>query len=146
MSEHNGSTGFPPRTMARHVGGFAHDLVSLTELQAELLKADTQECFQRMTTPLVLLGMAIIGSIGCVPVALTAFAYGLVAAAGLSTWLAFLIAATTGLILAGLAAAIGWRLLVKSPSVFERSKDEFNSNLCWVKRVLTTSGERPRST
>lgn len=146
MSEHNGSTGFPPRMMARNVGGFASDLLSLTELQAELLKADTQECLQRMTTPLVLLLMAVIGSLGCVPVALTAFALGLVAAAGLSTWLAFLIAAATGLILAGLAAAIGWRLLVKSPAVFERSKDEFNSNFCWVKQVLTTSSERSGST
>ncbi|MEO8495753.1 MAG: phage holin family protein [Planctomycetota bacterium] len=124
--------------MARNVGGFAHDLLALSELQAELLKADTKECVERLIMPIVLLAGAAVLAIGCVPVALAALAFGLVTA-GLSNWLAFLLAAAAGVGLATLVGFVGWRKLCKSPVVFERSKDEFSSNFRWVKRVLTNT-------
>lgn len=137
MSERNGSKEFPPRTVARSIGGFAHDLLTLSELQAELLKTDTQDCLKRLVVPAATVLFAMVLLLGCVPIALTALALGLVEA-GLSYWLAFLLSAGIGLAVGLAIGFIGWKLLTRTPVVFERSKVEFSSNFTWVKSVLST--------
>ena len=110
MSEHNGSTHFPPRTVARNVGQFAHDVVSLAELQAELLKVDAEDYLKRTAKPLIAL--------------------------------AFLIATVTGLIIASLSGIAGWLWMGKSFNAFRRSKQEFRSNLTWIKLALKGTAEK----
>ena len=145
MSERNGTSGFPPQTVARNIGDFAHDVLILGELQMELFKVDTNDCLARLVKPVGLLAAAAICSLGCVPIALMTVAFGL-AAAGLSTWLAFLLATACGLLFAAILGVIGWRLLRQSPVDFTRSKNEFASNFQWVKQVVTThQSGRPTS-
>ncbi len=137
MSERNGSSGFPPQTVARNIGDFAHDVLTLGELQMELLKVDTSDCLARLIKPVILLAVAVVCSLGCVPVALMTLAYVFVAA-GLSMWQAFLCATICGLAIAAMTGWIGWRSLIRSPIDFTRSKNEFASNFQWVKQVVTT--------
>ncbi|QDT50447.1 phage holin family protein [Symmachiella dynata] len=141
MSEHNGSTHFPPRTVARNVGQFAHDVVSLAELQAELLKVDAEDYLKRTAKPLIALAITLVVALGCVPMALATLALGLVQA-GLQTWLAFLIATVTGLIIASLSGIAGWLWMGKSFNAFRRSKQEFRSNLTWIKLALKGTAEK----
>ncbi|MCA9144494.1 MAG: phage holin family protein [Planctomycetaceae bacterium] len=136
MSERNGSKEFPPRTVARSIGGFVYDLLTLSELQAELLKTDTHDCLKRLIAPVVALLSALVLLLGCVPIALTALALGLVEA-GLSYWLGFLLSAAIGLAGGSAIGFTGWKLLTRTPVVFERSKVEFSSNFAWVKQVLS---------
>lgn len=135
MSESNGSTKFPPQAVARNVGEFAHDVVTLAELQAELLKVDAQDYVKRLRTPVILFGAAAVVGFACIPIALTALAWGL-SAAGLATWLAFLISTVIGLATAAVLATLGWRQLNNSPSMFERSKEELSRNMDWLKHAF----------
>ncbi|HRX80116.1 MAG TPA: phage holin family protein, partial [Pirellulaceae bacterium] len=79
---------------------------------------------------------ALVLLLGCVPIALTALALGLVEA-GLSYWLGFLLSAAIGLAGGSAIGFTGWKLLTRTPVVFERSKVEFSSNFAWVKQVLS---------
>ncbi|TWU14511.1 hypothetical protein CA54_33780 [Symmachiella macrocystis] len=141
MSEKNGSTHFPPRSVARNVGQFAHDVVSLAELQTELLKVDAEDYLKRAAKPLIAWTVTVVVALGCVPVALATLALGLVQA-GLQTWLAFLIATVTGLIIASVSGIVGWLWMSKSFDAFRRSRQEFRSNLTWIKVALKGTAEK----
>lgn len=141
MSEKNGATHFPPRTVARNVGQFAHDVVSLAELQTELLKVDAEDYLKRTAKPLIALAITVVVALGCVPMALATLALGLVQA-GLQTWLAFLIATATGLIIASVSGIAGWLWINKSFDAFRRSRQEFRSNLTWIKLALKGTTEK----
>jgi len=138
MSEHNGSTGFPPQAVARNVSEFARNVITLAELQSELLKVDAQESLKKLIAPVVLLVTTVVIILGCVPVLLTALALGL-AEAGLADWLAFLVAAGIGLALAAMTGLVGWQRLRKLPAILGRSKQEFSCNVAWVKEALTNT-------
>lgn len=148
MSESNGSTQFPPRKVARNLGEFVHDVVTLAELQADLLKVDARKSAKQVISPAILLAAAACIAIGCVPVALTALAYGLIEL-GLAHWLGFLIATICGLAIAGGVGLFGWRRFKSIGSAFKPSKEEFTRNVHWVKGVLknseTSGAERPPS-
>lgn len=138
MSEHNGSSGFPPQAVVRNVSEFARNVITLAELQTELLKVDAQESLKKLIAPIVLLATTMLIILGCVPVLLTALALGL-AAAGLADWQAFLAAAGIGLALAAITGLVGWQRLRKLPAILNRSKQEFSSNVAWVKGALSNT-------
>lgn len=144
MSSQNGRKRFPPQSVVQDVGEFAHDVVTLAELQVELLKADLQDFLKRMLIPVCLIASSAMIVLGSIPIALAALALGLVAA-GLSYGLAFLLTTLIGF---GIAACLGiaaWKTSSKMTTLFDRSRGELSRNIKWVKRVLT-SKRRDRST
>ena len=137
MSSQNGKTQFPPQSVAHDVGEFAHDVVTLAELQTELLKVDLEDCVKRMILPIVLFSLALVVVLGSIPIALTAFACLLVAA-GLSYGVAFLLTALLGVFCAVGLGFLGWKGVSSMSKSFDRSRSEFSRNLRWVKRMLTS--------
>lgn len=136
MTEQNGSLKSSARSMARGVAELGHDAVALFELQMQLVQSEFKLWLKAFTTPAVLLAVAVCVALGSVPVLLLALAYLLVEFAGLTRTLAFSIATVLGLSFAGIAAAVGIRQLRNNLLRFERSREEFQRNIRWVKQVL----------
>ena len=142
VSERNGSPQTAPKALVRDVGEFAHDVLTLAELQAQLFVTDLQECSRRALVPgLVLLSGAALG-LACFPVALAALALLLIQVFETSYAAGFLLATMVGAILSTLLCVSGWFLVRKRLAVLQRSQQELVRNLRWIKKVL----ERNRTT
>jgi formate hydrogenlyase subunit 3/multisubunit Na+/H+ antiporter MnhD subunit len=135
MSQRNGSAP-PPNGVAKEMGELTHDIMSLAELQFDLLRIDCREGLKRMLIPVALLLFAGILALGTVPVTLIFLAEFLTQAAGLSRAAAFSIAAVSGIVVAAVLAALGWCYLRGASRVFERSRDELARNVTWIKHAL----------
>jgi membrane protein implicated in regulation of membrane protease activity len=138
----NGQNGSPltaSKGLARDVGEFAHDVLTLAELQGQLFVADIQECGQRVRVPgLILLCGAALG-LACFPIALAALALVVVEVLGTSYAAGFLIAAGVGAVLSALLCIIGWYQVRERVSVLGRSQQALVRNLRWIKKVLERS-------
>ncbi len=130
----NASKGF-----ARGVGNFTHDVLTLAELQAQLLAADVQECRQRMLVPTLLLLCGLAISLACFPIGLTTLAFFLVQSYNFSYAAGFLIAFVVGVVLGALLSVLGCLQVRKSLAVLRRSQHELIRNLRWIKKVLDHS-------
>ena len=139
VTDRNGALGTESHGLAKDVGAFANDVLTLTELQSQLLVADAREFGNRAAVPsLALLGGLILG-LACIPIALVTVALGLVQFLEISHFVAFLIVVITGAICGILMCVIGWLQLRKSVAVLGRSREELMRNLRWIKRVIATS-------
>ena len=132
----NGAPEAVSQGLARDVGAFANDVLTLTELQSQLLVADLRECRRRALVPsLVLLGGLALG-LACFPIALVTVALGLVQFLETSHFTAFLIVVVAGAICSVLLCIVGWIQVRRRAAVLRRSRDELVHNLRWIKRVL----------
>jgi len=131
------STGF-----ARGVGNFTHDILTLAELQAQLLAADVQECRQRLLIPALLLFCGVAVTLACFPVALTALALFLVQQFNMTLPTGFLMAFIVGAVVGALLSVVGWRQVGKRLAVLRRSQHELIRNLRWIRKVLDHSRAR----
>lgn len=118
------------------MGELTHDIVSLAELQFELLRLDCREGLKRMQLPVAMLLFAGIAAVGTVPIVLMLVAEFLAQVAGLSRAAAFSIAAMSGFIVALAIGAVGWSRLRRVVRVFERSREELTRNMTWIKHAL----------
>jgi hypothetical protein len=139
ISEQNGSAERASKGMARDVGEFAHDVLTLAELQGQLFVADVQECGRRVLVPgLVLLCGAALG-LASFPIALAALALFAIQVFATSYAAGFLIAAAVGAGFSALVCAIAWLQVRKRVTVLGRSQQELVRNLRWIKKVLERS-------
>jgi len=139
ISESNGSPQTATKGLARDVNEFAHDVLTLAELQAQLFVADVQECGQRVFVPgMVLLGGVTLGA-ACFPFVLAALALWLIQVFELSNAAGFLVAAVLGAVMSALLCVIGWFQVRKHVAVLGRSQQELVRNLRWIKKVLQRS-------
>lgn len=142
INERNGSPETAPKALARDVGEFAHDVLTLAELQAQLLVTDVRECGQRVLVPgLILLGGVAL-ALACFPIALAALALLVIQIFETSYVAGFLIAVMVGTALSALLCVIGWFQVRKHIAVLGRSQQELVRNLRWIKKMI----ERNRTT
>jgi formate hydrogenlyase subunit 3/multisubunit Na+/H+ antiporter MnhD subunit len=129
-----------PAGVIEGVGSFGADVASLAVLQARLAKCDFREGMRQLTPLLVTLTvLAVLAIAGIVTLVL-----------GVADWVSAVFEFSPGVarILVGIACviiggAVGFfciRALTKGPSIFQRSFEEFERNLAWVKTTLTQSG------
>ena len=88
--------------MSSSVRQLGSDVITLMELQAELLQVDVREWVQSFIRPLVALVVAAIILLATAPVALVSLGYLLAATTELPLWGAMMTAAAVGLGLAAL--------------------------------------------
>jgi len=127
------------RGFATGAGNFAQDVLTLAELQVQLLAIDVRECRARLTVPVLLLlgGFAI--ALACFPIGLAAFALCLIEFFNTTYATGFLTAFMVGAILGALMSIIGWRRVGKRMAVLQRSQHELARNLRWIKKVIGRS-------
>lgn len=127
------------RQVSRNVSDFAHDVITLAELQAQLVACDLREGKSQAIGPLVLMVAGLVLALGSTPVFLFGIGWLLVNYAEWSESAALLTSAGCGLMLAGGVACLGWRGLRSAIAVMSRSQNEFTQNIQWLKAALTRS-------
>ena len=136
IGERNGSSESAPKALARDVGAFAHDVLTLAELQAQLFVADLRECGRRVPVPGLFLFCGLALGLACFPIVLVALALWIIQLFETTYAAGFLIAAGAGAALSVVLSVIGWFQLHKSLTVLRHSKQELVRNLRWIKKVL----------
>ena len=143
MSETAPRNSVPPaasaRAMSRSVRQLSGDVLSLMELQAELLQIDVRDWVQSFICPLVALAMAAIVALGTIPIALISLGFYLEASAELPLWAAMLAAAGAGLGLAIIVAGLGIWLLKRDRQILHRFSTELRKNVRWLREMLSHS-------
>jgi hypothetical protein len=137
QGERNDSTQTATGGLRKDVGDFAHDILTLAELQAQLLIADLQEGNQSARIPCILLLSGTMFGMAGASIALVAVALFIIETYQVSYPIGFLIAATVGAILSGTLVAIGLHGLRKCFQVLHRSRTELTRNLNWMKNLLS---------
>jgi uncharacterized membrane protein YqjE len=136
MSKENGTPETASKAMARDVGEFADDVLTLAELQAQLFVADIEEFGARAQIPGVVLFSGVALGFACFPIALAGLALVLVEVYETSYADGLLIAAGGGAVMSVLLCVIGWCQVRRRLAVLQRSRQELVRNLSWVKKVL----------
>jgi uncharacterized membrane protein YqjE len=139
ISERNGAPPTTSNALAHDVGEFAHNVLTLAELQGQLLVADVQECGRRVFVPGLVLITGLALGLTCLPIALAAMALLIAQVFQTSYAAGFLITAAVGAAVSALLSAIGWVQVRKRVAVLGRSQQELVRNLQWIKKVLERS-------
>jgi len=139
IANRNGVPEIASQGLAGDVNTFVSDVLTLAELQSQLLDADVREFAGRGWIPsLVLIGGLALG-LASLPIALITMALGLVQWLETSYFTAFLMVAVAAVIGSACMSIVGWIQLRQRTVVLRRSRDEFVRNLCWIKKVLTSN-------
>ena len=125
--------------MSRSFRQLGSDVLTLMELQAELLQLDVREWVHSFIRPLAALLAAGIILLATAPVALLSFGYLLEAKTDLPLWGAMMTAAGTGLALAAISAGVGVWMLKRDRRILDRFSTELRKNVHWLKETLRTA-------
>jgi hypothetical protein len=126
--------------VAASVSGLTHDVIELAELQTQLLMLDLKKSTQKSRTCLILAIIAVCLLLASLPVALVALAALLVEQLEWSQSAALGVATLVGLVLAGIFAGAAYSIVRSGLVSIERSRDEFNRNIAWIKSTLKERG------
>lgn len=128
-----------------NVANLASDLVSLAELQAKLAALDLREAGAQAMVPAGVLtgGMCLL--LGTIPVLLLGIS-GAVANTGVvSPAGAMLLVSLVALAMAGGGIWYGYNNFKSSLIVLNRSREEFEANLRWIKKAMQSTSNSARS-
>ena len=131
----NGQTS-PTEGVRQGLSGLIHDVMSLAELQVELLKVDAATASRKAVVPVGLFAAATVIGLSTIPLVLLALAQLLRDQAGWPPAVATLVAVLIGLILAGIAGYVGYVGIRRACEPLNRSRDEFSRNIAWLKNAL----------
>jgi glycerol uptake facilitator-like aquaporin len=126
------------------VGDLLHDVVSLSELQVQLLAVDARESVDKAKTPIGLLVAGIALALGAVPVLLLSLAEALTLWLGWERALSYLVSGLAGAVIAGILLYLAWQQMGAVLAVFDRSRVELAENIRWIKYALTRGRRPPR--
>jgi hypothetical protein len=141
LNDHADSTS-PAGDIRQGMTQVLRDMVTLGELQAELMQVDLRNFMTSRVVPTVLLGaVAIIAALASLPILLASLAYYLVEVANLTVASAFLAAAGVGLLVAAICGGTAWQRLRSRNDAFARSRIELARNVRWLKQVLGRPAE-----
>lgn len=133
------------RGAGSNVRQLGSDVLTLAELQADLLQADLREWASAFARGVAALAAALVVLLASAPVALIALGYYLDEATDLSLPAAMLIAAGAGVATAVLVGGVGAWLIKREQPPLRRFRTELRHNVRWLKRVLTHPTTAPRT-
>lgn len=141
MSHQTKMNGAKPRMSStagvkRNLTGLGIDLLSLAELQFQLLQLDLRDTRSQSRLPLMLLGMGVLLAFGALPIFLLAIGWSLIHLAGLPEHLAFLAVGSAGLLIAIGVLWCGWRTFWSALEPLKRSQQEFQDNMRLMNQAL----------
>ncbi len=122
--------------VATSFSGLAHDVIELGELQAQLFVHDVKSTTQKTRTSLLL---SVVGGcvlLGSVPVMLFALGEFIAEQTGWPLSGTLAIAAVVGIGVSAVIFAAAWNRLSVGLNSMQRSRDELNRNIAWVKSSL----------
>jgi hypothetical protein len=127
-----------PTGEIRHgVRHLARDIVTLAELQANLLQVETRNWLKKVAIPALALAIAAaIAALASLPILLLSLAYWLVDAWAWPLPLALLAAGGVGLLGAVLCGVVAAQRLRRGNDAFARFRLELARNVRWLKQIL----------
>lgn len=131
-------TNHSPGGEIRHgVSHLARDVITLMELQSELLQVDLRNWLRTCVTPTIVGAViAAVAALASLPLFLLSMAYYLVQLAHLTMASALLVAACVGLLIAAAGAIVAFSAAKRGRGAFARFRIEFARNIRWLKQVL----------
>jgi hypothetical protein len=137
-----GNGRYPGKTpnVAASVSDLTHDVLELSELQVQLLSLDAKHSVDKAKACLV---MAVIGAsllLGTIPVALLAIAALFVEQLEWSYAASIGLATGIGLLLTAIVLGVAYGYVRNGLVSFERSREELQRNIAWLKSTLKTRG------
>lgn len=125
-----------------HLGNLGADLLTLGELQLELLSVDARDAAKGSYVPTVFACLGLGFVMGACPLALLGLSWWLTDVTSLTLATSSLLVALAGLLIAGVFLYLAWKGFRLSMGMLGRSRTEFRSNLRWIKQLL--SQKQPR--
>jgi hypothetical protein len=122
--------------VATSFSGLAHDVIELGELQVQLFVHDVKSTTQKTRTSLLLGVVGACVLLGTVPVVLFALAELFVERFDWSRSAGFALAALIGMAASAGFLAAAWSKLSTGLNSMQRSRDELNRNIAWIKSSL----------
>jgi len=135
--------GNPASKLGRNVSGYAHDLLTLGELQLRLFAVDLRDGSRTAGIGLGAIVAGALAALGAIPLIFVTIALALVEFAGWSWTASFGVSALLGLIVGAGAAWFGWKRVISAGKTFGRSKAEAVETLRWVKESLRPTEPDP---
>lgn len=132
----------PVSNLGGGLAGLLHDLLTLTELQIKLFVVDSKAAMGRLVTPIALLAGATVLALCSIPLGLIAISQALRDQLGWAPALATLVALLIGLVVAGILGFIGYLLLMRGLVPMQRSRDELQRNVDWLKNAIRRYDKR----
>jgi hypothetical protein len=132
----------PSRTLASNAAAMAYDLVSLAELQWQLLVADMRGVWSGALVAVGATIVALVIAVAAMPVALAALGLLLADATGLSPAAGMLLVVLAALVVTSGLLGAGWWHLREQLAGLERSRRELRNNLNTLKRILERHAAR----
>jgi hypothetical protein len=129
--------------VATSFSGLAHDVIELSELQAQLFVHDLKSTAQKTRTSLVLTVIGLCVLLGTVPVALIALGQFI---AELTDWpqsAGLAIAALIGIVASAVLMAVARNRLSAGLNSMQQSRDELSRNIEWIKASLRSQPAKP---
>lgn len=139
----DGESVSPSGALANGSAEFLHDLVTLAELQFQLVTIDARQGFTSLIAPIGGLLGGIVLALGCVPIALATIALVLTEETGLSPARSFALVVGVGGLLSLLMTVTCYWLLKRCLQMFSRSQREWRQNIRWFKETLRRVRQRP---
>jgi hypothetical protein len=119
-----------------HVADLMHDLMSLGELQMQLLGVDLRDARSRSAIPGLLIALALMIAIASMPVLLIGIGYLLMQSTEVSEGVALVSVALLAFASASLIGLLAWRKFKQALALLTRSQNEFRENIHWIKHAL----------
>jgi len=120
-----------------HLGNLGADLITLSELQLELIAVDLREASREAFYPTMMVCLAVGLCVGACPVALFGLSLWLTEISGLSQVAALLTVSGAGLGIAAILFFLAGEGVKRSFALFKRSRSELQSNIQWIKKILS---------
>ncbi len=132
----NGRARTEEPNVATSFSELAHDVIELGELQAQLFANDVKSTTQKTRTSLLLSVIGVCVLLGSIPVVLFAVAELIAELTGWPLSGGLAIAAVVGIAASAGFLVTAWNRLNDGLSSLERSRDELNRNIAWIKSSL----------
>jgi hypothetical protein len=122
------------------IGDLGTNVVNLTTLQARLAAEDFRESAGRALPALIAAAVLIPLGFASITVGLLGLAYWLVDYQGVTLVKTLFEVAAEGIVLSAVLASLAYQRLVASLGSFQRSREELERNIAWLRTVMTHSG------
>jgi hypothetical protein len=121
----------------------AHDVIELTELQAQLFVHDVKSTGQKTRTSLILSVVGACVLLGAVPVLLMALGEFITERTGWPQSAGLAIAAVIAIVASAVLMAVARNRLTAGLNSLQQSRDEFSRNIDWIKASLRSQPATP---
>ncbi|HEX6961469.1 MAG TPA: phage holin family protein [Lacipirellula sp.] len=131
----------PAHVMRRNISQFGSDVITLVELQAELLQVDVRDWAKGFVKSVVALVAALVILLASLPVLLISLGYFI---REMSDWplsASMLIAAGVGILLAAILGGVGAWMLKRDHGMLHNFTTELKKNIAWLKQVISNPSD-----